>query len=293
MLIEKSPFYNTKKINNSATTEINKTSKNNINESIDSTSSEGSSFWSWFKGLVNPLQNLPLISGIYSSVNSEDESSDRDMVQNSLGGFLYGGPIGAIAGFGNWVFNKLFDKTPTEFALDLAGISKIWKGKKNDDVEVANENKKTLDGVSPLLASRNIILQESKINISSNKFKKEISQERILSFDKNTDKISTAKATISNLKTNQKINIKENIEKDVLTAKNKEVNDMNLKQSDFSKSKSDALSNFNEYKKIEFNYPTWKPSDNNLELKKDLIQSKYKNYYLDKINNKPELKIDA
>ena len=72
----------------------------------------------------------PLISGIYSSVNSEDESSDRDMVQNSLGGFLYGGPIGAIAGFGNWVFNKLFDKTPTEFALDMAGISKIWKGKK-------------------------------------------------------------------------------------------------------------------------------------------------------------------
>ena len=99
--------------------------------------------------------------------------------------------------------------------------------------------------------------------------------------------------TNSNLKTNQKINIKKILRKNVLTAKNKEVNDMNLKQSDFSKSKSDALSNFNEYKKIEFNYPTWKPSDNNLELKKDLIQSKYKNYYLDKINNKPELKIDA
>ena len=138
MLIENSPFYNTKKINNSATTEINKTSKNNINESIDSTSSEGSSFWSWFKGLVNPLQNLPLISGIYSSVNSEDESSDRDMVQNSLGGFLYGGPIGAIAGFGNWVFNKLFDKTPTEFAFDFSGVSNIWKKKNDTNIEKAN-----------------------------------------------------------------------------------------------------------------------------------------------------------
>ncbi len=293
MLIEKSPFYNTKKINNSAETEINKASKSNINESIENRSSEDSSFWSWFKGLVNPLQNLPIISGIYSSVNSEDESSDRDMVQNSLGGFLYGGPIGAIAGFGNWVFNKLFDKTPTEFALDLAGISKIWKGNKNDDVEVANKNKKTLDGVSPLLASRNIISQESKINISSNKLKNEIPQERILSFNKNIDEVSTDKAKVSNLKNDQKINIKENIDKDVLTLKNKDVNEMNLKQSDLLKSKSDALSNFNEYKKIEFNYPTWKPNDNNFEQKKDFIQSKYKDYYLDKINNKPELKIDA
>ena len=79
------------------------------------------------KGLVNPLQNLPLISGIYSSVNSENNESDRDLIQNSLGGFLYGGPFGAIAGFGNWVFNKIFDKTPTELALDATGISDIWK----------------------------------------------------------------------------------------------------------------------------------------------------------------------
>ena len=85
------------------------------------------SFWNWFKGLVNPLQNLPLISGIYSSVNSENEESDRDLVQNSLGGFLYGGPIGAIVGFGNWAFNKIFDKTPTEMALDASGISDIGK----------------------------------------------------------------------------------------------------------------------------------------------------------------------
>ena len=215
------------------------------------------------------------------------------MVQNSLGGFLYGGPIGAIAGFGNWVFNKLFDKTPTEFALDLAGISKIWKGNKNDDVKVVNENKKTLDGVSPLLASRNIISPESRINISSNKLKKEIPQERILSFNKKTDETSVAMESVSNPKNGGEININKNIDKDILFVKKKEVDGVNLKQNNLTKSKSEVLSNINEYKKIEFSYPSWKPSDNNLEAKKDLIQSKYKNYYLDKINNKPELKIDA
>ena len=53
------------------------------------------------------------------------------MVQNSLGGFLYGGPFGAVAGFGNWIFNKIFDKTPSEMVLNITGISKIWKSNKN------------------------------------------------------------------------------------------------------------------------------------------------------------------
>ena len=54
--------------------------------------------------LVNPLQNLPLISGIYSDVNSENEESDRDLVQNSLGGFLYGGPFWSNRRFWNLGF---------------------------------------------------------------------------------------------------------------------------------------------------------------------------------------------
>ena len=45
---------------------------------------------------------------------------------------MYGGPIGAIVGFGTWAFNKIFDKTPTEMALDASGISDIWK---DDEVE--------------------------------------------------------------------------------------------------------------------------------------------------------------
>ena len=46
---------------------------------------------------------------------------------------MYGGPIGAIAGFGNWIFNKLFDKTPSELALEFTGISKLWKDEKSSE----------------------------------------------------------------------------------------------------------------------------------------------------------------
>ena len=108
MIIQKSPHHilNSNKVEN-----INVIEKDLKDKGITQSSSDEFSFWSWFKGLVNPLQNLPLVSGIYSSVNSENEESDRDLVQNSLGGFLYGGPIGAIVGFGNWAFNKIFPPT--------------------------------------------------------------------------------------------------------------------------------------------------------------------------------------
>ena len=56
---------------------------------------------------------------------------------------MYGGPIGAMVGFGNWVFNKIFDKTPTELALDASGISNLWKDKeKNFENSIVVENKK-------------------------------------------------------------------------------------------------------------------------------------------------------
>ena len=86
-----------------------------------------------------------MISGIYSSVNAENNESDRDLIQNSLGGFLYGGPFGAIAGFGNWVFNKIFDKTPTELALDATGISNIWKEEDKELGQTAKNNNKSID----------------------------------------------------------------------------------------------------------------------------------------------------
>ena len=55
---------------------------------------------------------------------------------------MYGGPIGAMVGFGNWVFNKIFDKTPTELALDASGISNLWKDKeKNFENSIVVEKK--------------------------------------------------------------------------------------------------------------------------------------------------------
>ena len=56
---------------------------------------------------------------------------------------MYGGPIGAIVGFGNWAFNKIFDKTPTEMALDASGISDIWKDDEVEGNQLA-ENKQIL-----------------------------------------------------------------------------------------------------------------------------------------------------
>ena len=140
MLIEKSPFYPTnnkankidfdKKINFEVKEEGTKTDK----ETKDSFS-----IIKWIKGVINPLQNLPLISGIYSSINSEDAESDRDMVQNGLGGFLYGGPIGAMVGVGNWVFNKIFKNTPTEMFFSVTGISNLWKGKPQEEKKIVSE----------------------------------------------------------------------------------------------------------------------------------------------------------
>jgi len=138
MIIENSPFHISK--NKVSHVKENTGLKNQqllSDKKVNEPGKDDFSFWDWFRGLVNPFQNLPIISGIYSSINSEDSKSDRDLVQNSLGGFMYGGPIGAIAGFGNWVFNKIFDKTPSELALDATGISNLWKDDKKNESQIA------------------------------------------------------------------------------------------------------------------------------------------------------------
>ena len=142
MLIEKSPFYPT----NNKIKKIDFDKKINFkvkeDDSItDKETKDSFNIIKWIKGVINPLQNLPLISGIYSSINSEDAESDRDMVQNGLGGFLYGGPIGAIAGVGNWVFNKIFKNTPTEMFFSVTGISNLWKAKPEEEKKIASETK--------------------------------------------------------------------------------------------------------------------------------------------------------
>ena len=176
MLIKNSPYhpfneYNQKKVEPGV--------KKNIEVS------NSFSFVKWLKGVVNPLQNLPLISGIYSSINSDNKESDRDMVQNSLGGFLYGGPFGALAGFGNWIFNKIFDKTPSEMVLNITGISKIWKSNKSDKskLQIGKSESKVIDLSET--KSENFLKDSlsKKASVTKNTLHIKENNEKILEFD--------------------------------------------------------------------------------------------------------------
>ena len=162
MFIEKSPYYMPKAKNNL------KKDKPNMGKQV-----EVPKFLKWFKGLINPLQNLPIISGIYSSINSKNQESDRDLVQNSLGGFLYGGPIGAISGFGNWVFNKVFDKTPSELFLEVTGVSKLWEKKNSKNPKLVSLDSKNLQNhkIEPQKKiTENISTSEVKDRVKSFEF---------------------------------------------------------------------------------------------------------------------------
>ena len=154
-MIQKSHLHNFNS-KNAYNSSIDKNNKENLGIKIESTGSS-SKFLNWIKGLVNPLQNIPIISGIYSSINSDKPDSDRDLVQSSAGGFIYGGPIGAIAGFGNWIFEKVFDKTPTELAFDTLGISKLWKDNKSEIKTVKSDSN---------LKNVNLSEEQNKINKS-------------------------------------------------------------------------------------------------------------------------------
>lgn len=154
-MIQKSHLHNFNS-KNAYNSNIDKNNKENLGIKIESTGSS-SKFLNWIKGLVNPLQNIPIISGIYSSINSDKPDSDRDLVQSSAGGFIYGGPIGAIAGFGNWIFEKVFDKTPTELAFDTLGISKLWKDNKSEIKTVKSDSN---------LKNVNLSEEQNKINKS-------------------------------------------------------------------------------------------------------------------------------
>lgn len=223
MLIQNSPFH---PLNSGKKTEAQKEIQI-LSEIKDKPEKNVFSFLKWIKGALNPLQNLPIVSGIYSSLNSENKDSDRDMIQNSLGGFVYGGPIGALAGFGNWVFNKIFDKTPTELVLDASGVSKLWEKEdqkkeikgvrvakiiEKEEESLRSENseaksKKSVEGtfiINQKLKNLNIV-DERKINtIEFNypKWKPEESIE-ILSKKKSLDLSSLNKMYNNNLTTKE------------------------------------------------------------------------------------------
>ena len=244
MLLEKSSFH-ISKTSIQPNASLDKTQKSNeVDESGDERT-----FWSWFKGLINPLQNLPIISGIYSSMNSDNPESDRDLIQNSLGGFLYGGPFGAIAGFGTWAFNKIFDKTPTEFAFDFSGISNLWKKDKEEPIKTA------------------LIDSESGLSIKISKLDKNNPANKLI--DKDIDNLLKSRKELSiredkTLNQNSKI-IQTNkiaMDKPVINSDNQEK----------------VIENKPSFRKIEFNYPEWKPQLEVSRQTKNLSESE-KNLY--------------
>ena len=251
MIIEKSPFYN-KKIDLSRENHEKLIEKNQPKEVSEKNEF---SFWSWFKGLVNPLQNLPLISGIYSSVNSESKESDRDLIQNSLGGFIYGGPFGAIAGFGNWVFNKIFDKTPTELALDATGISNIWKEEGEELERIAKNNNRSND------SEKKLYIQYSGIHQKSDIQKHAFSN---VGIEKKLNKIHRA-PDVNIIGKSQKLDIikNKNIEKidDSIVKGLPKIND----NSSVQKTK-EILTDKEKFREINFSYPQWSPSENDSKI---------------------------
>ena len=259
MIIEKSPFYNKKidlsRENSEKLIEKNQSPKISDNE-------EEFSFWSWFKGLVNPLQNLPLISGIYSSVNSENNESDRDLIQNSLGGFLYGGPFGAIAGFGNWVFNKIFDKTPTELALDVSGISDIWKEEGKELGQIAKNND----------TNKKLHIQYSGIHQKNNIQKHVFSN---VGINEKLDAIPTA-PEVNIIGKSQQLDVTKN--KNIKKTDGIILKDIN-KNDNFSESKPKEISTDvkEKFREINFSYPQWKPGkDENKALENKPLSSRIK-----------------
>ena len=263
MIIEKSPFYN-KKIDLSKESSEKLIEKNQASKISDK--EEEFSFWSWFKGLVNPLQNLPLISGIYSSVNAENNESDRDLIQNSLGGFLYGGPFGAIAGFGNWVFNKIFDKTPTELALDATGISNIWKEEGKELGLTAKNNNKSIDD------NKKLYIQYSGIH------QKNDSQKYAFSNVKNNEKLDAIpRAPEVNI-------IGKSMDLDNIKNKNVDKTDRIIlkdinKNKNFTEPKVKEISTEGEekFREINFSYPQWTPGeDENNILENKPLSSRIK-----------------
>jgi len=280
MIIEKSPFYN-KKIDLSRENSEKLIEKNQSTKISDN--KEEFSFWSWFKGLVNPLQNLPLISGIYSSVNSESKESDRDLIQNSLGGFLYGGPFGAIAGFGNWVFNKIFDKTPTELALDATGISDIWRDDGEESEQIAKNNNGFKDDNKKLyiqysgIPEKNDIQRHAFSNVGVEKKLNAIHSAPDVNIIGKSEQLDVSKS--------------KNIDK----IDGSIIKGISKKNENSSAPKTKEISTGKEkFREINFSYPQWSPNeDNSKVLENKPLSSRIK--YLDTENsdNKSSFSFDV
>ena len=306
MRIENSPFHISKNKVSPVKKNTDLNNKKILNDkNVNKTTKDDFSFWNWFRGLVNPFQNLPIISGIYSSINSDDSKSDRDLVQSSLGGFMYGGPIGAIAGFGNWIFNKIFDKTPSELALDVTGISNIWKDDKPSETLIT-ENSKIVDNKnsSAFISKNNNYGEWWKGNKKSNiKYYVASSKNNLENtIHRNSKSISTNNKnmviTESNVgKYSKKPMVLENKQNMNLAFENKsELVKLNNQISKPVNNNQNEKSDIEQFNEINFNYPNWSPNSLNADkdikpLKSKDIKNKYLNLRHDSIGSNLNLKL--
>ena len=284
MRIENSPFHISKsKVSSAEENSVLKNQKLSNEKNVNKPKKNDSSFWDWFRGLVNPFQNLPIISGIYSSINSEDSKSDRDLVQNSLGGFLYGGPIGAIAGFGNWVFNKIFDKTPSELALDVTGISNIWKDEKPIESKISEQNKIDDNKISSAVISqknnygewwkgkqKSVItnyVASSRNNLEGTKHahvKSVDTDSRNKIIEREINKYSMKPMVLEN---KRNMNLALDSESELVKINNQIPSSINNNYGN----KNSGKEKLNE---INFNYPNWSPNSIEVEKNKNDLRSK-------------------
>ena len=217
---------------------------------------------------------------------------------------MYGGPIGAMVGFGNWVFNKIFDKTPTELALDASGISNLWKDKeKNFENSNVAENKK--NNINLKYYTKNETGEWWRKNqLSSSSVNTELTKN-----DKQ-NKISLIKESITNEKENNGLasldlsksasryeNNHKDDNKTILNLIQKNpanenkivdikpfVNNEKKKIDIFHKVNEVDKNKIQEFREINFDYPIWQPNElnekANIQDNKNVKKQKYLNQEL-------------
>lgn len=93
--------------------------------------------------IVNPLQHLPVINMLYRGITG-DEIKPASQI---IGGGLYGGPVGAVAGTINAIAQIQTGKDVAENVLTMAGLN----NDKNDPAIYKNDPVNRLNAVSKAL----------------------------------------------------------------------------------------------------------------------------------------------
>lgn len=102
---------------------------------------------------INPLQHIPGVSSIYQAATG-DESSP---LANLAGGFLFGGPVGLMAGAAKSFFEMVTGKSIAEHA------SALWNGDQapgDQDVAVAAADTVSRDPILTVQAAQGLSVQQ-------------------------------------------------------------------------------------------------------------------------------------